>query len=282
MSHIHDHNETVLRSLLRGDPRFADLTGPDQRIEGGRWRRPRLAAADHLAEPVADNDHWRARIAGVRAYQRELARRSQAVLRPNRVQDGWCLGPAPYGYRRRHQNIDAGTGHPIAGYRLAIDRPRPNRAADLRLDPARRPQHPPDRRPAGCRPAPPPPPQRPGQRPALAVDPRPDPPHPDQPHLPRLLDLGTHPSPPAPPQSAWVWSAQPAHPALITSKVFWVRPRPTAPRPPRHRPPGPPVPWRGRRPSRRIRVSLPSEQVELVRPGGAGPADPFGASAAPI
>jgi len=220
--HNHDHGN-LPPSLLRGDHRFVDLTGPDPRLEGGRWRRLRLAVADHLAEPVAADDHQRARLAGVRAYQRELVARSQAVLR-QRVLDGWWLGPAPYGYQRRHDQIsDAGTGHPTSGYRLAVD---PARAPTVRLifgwtlhsDLTAR-------QVAGRLAAAP-------HRHPLPGDPASGQPWPWTPELIRRIltnpaYLGysvwgrTHHRRRRP-QAVWVWSTQQTHPALISSTIFWV------------------------------------------------------------
>jgi hypothetical protein len=85
---------------------------PDQESRS-RCQRLREYLAERLTAPY---DGGRREFAdrGVRAYQRELARRSRGALR-QRIREGWWHGPAPYGYTL--QGHRAGDRRP----RLVVD-----------------------------------------------------------------------------------------------------------------------------------------------------------------
>ncbi|SEP54517.1 MULTISPECIES: recombinase family protein [Amycolatopsis] len=101
----------------RGDPVL--YPGAQDRAPDSEFRSRRQRLREYLAERLTapyDNDGGRREIAdrGIRAYQRELARRSRGALR-QRTREGWWHGPAPYGYTlQRHR---AGDRRP----RLVID-----------------------------------------------------------------------------------------------------------------------------------------------------------------
>ncbi|MFD2415002.1 recombinase family protein [Amycolatopsis pigmentata] len=89
----------------------------------GRWQRLREYLAECLTAPYEDDD-WR--LSGhlaVRAYQRELARRSRSTLR-QRTRDGWWLGPAPYGYALEHHWAEPESGRAGWRHRLTVDERR--------------------------------------------------------------------------------------------------------------------------------------------------------------
>lgn len=194
-----------------GPPPRPMTVGPDRRDRW--WRRLRLALADLLAPPTPRHTEWWTQAAAVRRYQQELADRAATAL-TERVRAGWWLGPAPYGYRL----TQASGGR----HRLAVDDHRAPAARHIftwhTLDQltvgqiCRRLTADPDRHPA-------------------PVDPRSGQPRPWTPKIVR--GVLTNPAylgysvrrrhtgdGRALPPEAWLWSDQPAHPALIDPETF--------------------------------------------------------------
>lgn len=123
-------NEPVVWPPLRGTRRPDDVflypVLIDQR-PGRRqpswWHRLLRVVAGRLGAATAQGEERRIRSEGVRRYQLEVGWRSKAVL-ISLVQQGWWLGPAPYGYRLTEHRVEDGSGRMVVRYRLALDEER--------------------------------------------------------------------------------------------------------------------------------------------------------------
>ncbi|MCE7007067.1 recombinase family protein [Kibdelosporangium philippinense] len=190
-----------------------------------RWHRLGHVLGICSSVPASVRRHQQTVTDGIRGYQRELAFRSQMVLR-DRVQAGWWLGPAPYGYQliqhntspRRSLTLDTARAAVVPViYRWFVNHPlMTSRAIAARLvtEPDRFPLpmdhvsgQPRQWSPAIVR--------------TILINPA---------YLGYVVRHRTQGGRPCRP-GTWVWSIEPSHPALIDAPTFWAAYDRTFPRP---------------------------------------------------